>query len=72
MGLGIITRKGPYYECPVLTEKVQGKEELIEKLSKDPQLLGQLAALVDKAYIEGGGKTPTEGMDVDSDSDSDI
>jgi len=72
MGLGIITRKGPYYECPVLTEKVQGKEELIDKLSKDPQLIEQLAALVDKAYIENGGKTPTDAVEVDSDSDSDI
>jgi hypothetical protein len=41
-------------------------------LSKDPQLIEQLAALVDKAYIENGGKTPTEGVEVDSDSDSDI
>jgi hypothetical protein len=66
MGLGIISRKGPYYECPILTEKVQGKEELIDKLSKDPQLIEQLAALVDKAYAEGGGKT----LAVESETDS--
>ena len=69
MGLGIITRKGAYYECSIFQDKVQGKEELIEKISKDPKMLEELGALVDKAYLETGGKTPNDASVDDTDAE---
>ena len=66
MGLGVITRRGAYYECSILKEKVQGKEELIDIFTKDPEALKQLAALVDKTYVECGGKTLSTDVSVDT------
>jgi len=54
MGLDIITRRGAYYECPLFSEKVQGKEEVISIFSKDSNLLAELGKLVDKVSLEKG------------------
>lgn len=54
MSLDLIVRKGPYYECPLFKEKVQGKEEVIKIFTQDSNLLAELGNLVDKTSLEKG------------------
>ena len=54
MGLNIITRTGPYYNCSLLSEKVMGREALMDVFTKDHNLLVKLGELVDKISLEKG------------------
>ncbi len=68
LGLNVITRKGAYYECPILPDKVQGKEELIAYFTSNPDALKALGELVDKQYLETGGKVLTGNQEGGEDS----
>lgn len=54
MGLDIITRTGPYYNCSLLSEKVIGRDALMDIFTKDNNLLVKLGELVDKVSLEKG------------------